>query len=522
MGSKAINVILIAIALITLLMFTLSFIFLPIFVPVFFGPGVVYAQFKNFLQDQQDFYKNPWFNLKHFLFSWLINLLGLNSVDEKAVPHESPFIGGSIEEAVPFMSVDVFFGKVTKIEKYDKYNRDFYYYPTYGMQNRDNATPDKDAGYYTNFGGVYLVYATKDVSLQALYTGRNVSVTITKNLVDLQTTINAKCVSVINDIPTPLNKLSLDAISIFPNPPDGKPYSLSKFIETQYPPAPLGDPIVGTEGWITEHINDPNMQSALQALASKKEALNEFPYLTTRVAFVGGKVGAQINSGEWGEDKERKDVQQRFVETFRFFPKEVKHLTIGKTYDIFTQFATARDAALSTTTLVFEKKDDEKDMSKAIEDAKAFYGALIKQLANLKQQSNFPFKKYIDGSAVLNGNSIVIYTQFTTKIALYMLGIDPDSGLLDDTNFKETYFEYPIYFEIANATRGVLVRKNSGEEDESDQNSYIAFYKAFSRRDEYDEKTESEDTFVNPLDFMVSLSEIRSNDQNLKGFEGSP
>lgn len=521
--------------IILILVFLFNLIFIPI-LAIISGPGIVYGQFKEFLQSQ-DFVKHRRFDLKHFLFSWLVNLLGLPQVNETAVPHDLPFVateGGTYvgyKVKIPFQS-DNFFGAKQEIKKYDNYDRTFYYYPTFGIQNRDSQDMMKDTGYYLNEGAVFLVDAFVPLPASGSWMGNPVKITIEQNLVDLRTTIESKCVSVIDNIPTPLNELSQASLTTFIDPPDSSTYAKSDYIKQKFPPAPNGDPVVGTEGWIQEHIQEEEtgeIQAKLEELRNKKESKNEYPYLMDRVAFVGGQIGAQISdtpsdldpTNGWGLDNTRPDVKQRFVETFRFFPMERKHLTKGKLYGIYTIFATARSSHESKAIFTVQRKEEETD-----EEFQAKIDALTKAidayLEGLRKNPNFIFKEYVDGCISYGGPTVVSHTEFATQFLLGLFGVEDSGDLLKYTNFREKYFEYPIYFEIANSSRATEIQKGaSSDVDIEDTEDYVAFYKEFSRR-EYDPKTEGQDSYVNPIDFMQPLEDVANPDQQLNGFEEQP
>ena len=505
--------------------------------------GLIYGKMKDYAADMPGYYQHKRYDLKHVFFNWIMALFGVSKVQDEAVPHESPFVCpmGEVKEFVPMADEKKFFGLVYSLKppdpsyvmkKPDK-DMEFFYYPTFGVQNRDDIDGSRDNGKYFTTGTIFHVMHLTAAHYTAKWEGRDVDVAVLHNRVQLRTTLRGKCVSKIEKIPAPLNSLAKTAIEKFPNL--NPPYAYNKQVAAKFPPAPYGDPIVGTEGWIRENLGKSNFYSDLSKLAAKKEQAKEYEWYSMRVAFVAGKVGASkednpyLDNGGWGVDGgHRREVQERFTETFRFYPYDMKHITVGKAYKFGTILGWIKDSGISKLVITFEptKKEAEKhDMSGAKKAAKDFYEALKKLSESCFKNPYVPH--YVDSRCCeLSGNVVIVYYKCAAENALYLLGFSFDNidKMLENTNFIDDYYPYPVFFEIYTTMRGVNLTKNSPEQDKAPEENYVEFYKKEVMRRSEDTKTELEDTYVNPPDFMVPFTTIQNPNQNLHGFtdEGQP
>ncbi len=498
--------------------------------------GAIYGKFKPYSKNMNGYFQHGRFDLKHYLFNWIMQLFGISKVQDEAVPHESPFVCpmGEVKEFIPLRDQKKFFGAVHKakppdpslIKPDDDVDKTFYYYPTFGTMNRDSADGSRDNGIYGSNGTIFHVMHLTPASYATHWHGRPVTVTVYHNTVQIRTTLRGKCVSKVSQIPAPLNSLCETAIHDFPGLQP--PYAFNQYIKEQYPPAPFGDPIVGTEGWIKENLGKPTFKSDLKKLAEEKKKAKEYEWYSMRLAFVSGKIGASkednpfLDNNGWGVNGgKRLEVQERFTETFRFYPADMKHVTVGKAYKFGTVLGVIRDSGISTVTVTFEqtkKEAEENDMSGALAAAKEFY-KLLKE----RSQScyNNPYvANYTGDCCELAGNVVIAKIKCSAIIALEMLGYADDQiqKMLRFTNFIDDYYPYPVFFELYVTSRGVSLTKGSSEADNKPKDIYVDFYKKDVARRTEDQKTEFQDTFVNPLDFMVPFTTIQDPNQNLHGF----
>ncbi len=498
--------------------------------------GVIYGKFKPYSRNMNGYFQHGRFDLKHYLFNWIMRLFGISKVQDEAVPHESPFVCpmSEVGEFIPLRDQKKFFGAVQKgnggepflIKKKEDVDKTFFYYPTFGTMNRDDADGSRDSGIYGNNGTIFHVMHLTPTSYKTRWHDRPVTVTVYHNTVQIRTTLRGKCVSKISRIPAPLDSLCEAAIHIFPRLQP--PYAFNKNIKEQYPPAPFGDPIVGTEGWIKENLGKPTFYRDLKKLAEEKKKAKEYEWYSMRLAFVSGKIGASkednpaLDNNGWGVDGgKRLEIQERFTETFRFYPADMKHVTVGKAYKFGTVLGTIRDSGISTVTVTFEQTKEEakkNDMSKALAAAKAFY-ELLKEKSESCYKNPY-VKNYTGDCCELRGNVVVAKIKCSAVLALEILGYKEKGikEMLHYTNFRDEYYPYPVFFELYITSRGVSLTKGSSETDEEPEDNYVDFYKKDIARRTEDQKTEFQDTFVNPLDFMVPFTEIQDPNQNLHGF----
>ena len=538
-GNNGFKIIIIVVLILVMLfvLLTVALVFAGTLGTTAISTGLIYGKMKDYSANMPGYFQHKRYDLKHVFFNWIMMLFGVSKVQDEAVPHESPFVCpmSEVKEFVPMADEDKFFGLVYSLKPPDpsyvmqkpKEDMTFFYYPTFGLQNRDDIDGTRDNGKYFTTGTIFHVMHLTPTHYPAQWEGRDVDVAVLHNLVQIRTTLRGKCVSKVDNIPAPLNKLAQTAIQVFPNV--DPPYAYNKNIKQKFPPAPYGDPIVGTEGWIKENLRKSNFYSDLSKLASEKKENKEYEWYSMRVSFVAGKVGASkednpnLENGGWGVDGgDRKEVQERFTETMRFYPSAMKHVTVGKAYKFGTILGTIKDSGISKLVITFEQTDEEAkkhDMSGAKKAAKDFYEALKKLSESCFKNPYVPH--YVDSRCCkLSGNVVFVYYKCAAENALFLLGFgfDETDHMLENTNFKDHYYPYPSFFEIYTTIRGVSLTKGSSETDNPPKENYVEFYKDGVMRRKEDQKTEFEDTYVNPPDFMVPFTEIQDPNQNLHGF----